>query len=166
MKTTSLHRAVRLSARSSAVLFTSAQLSQALRLPTPRAWRPLYVAFVAAHAIHFAFVARFAHRTQGRALFPGGRNMHDVGGWPTVLGIFASFLILATLGWTAADPAHAHSGGRRRAGLAGTPLIGAMFVSFYLGQLPRSARHAAPAAVIGAAVLANVASRTIANRVD
>ena len=158
MKTASLHRTVRITARTSAVLFTSAQLTQALRLPTPSAWRPLYAAFVAAHAIHFGFVARFAHRTHGRALFPGGRNMHDVGGWPTVLGIFAFFFVLAAVGWVAAEPADARLG-RRLAGRAAMALIGAMFVSFYLGQVPRSPWHAVPGGIVGSAVLANIVGR-------
>ena len=156
MRTAALHRTVRLTARTSAVLFTSAQIAQALRLPTPSAWRPMYLGFVAAHAIHFVFVAIFAHRTQGRALFPGGRNMDDVGGWPTVLGIFASSLILATVGWTAA-PANATQG-RRGPGMAATALIGAMFVSFYLRQVPRSRWHAVPGAIIATAVLHNIAA--------
>ena len=163
MKTASLHRTVRLTARTSAVLFTSAQVAQALRLPTSSTWRPLYAAFVAAHTIHFGFVARFAHRTQGRTLFPGGRNMHDVGGWPTVLGIFALFVTLAAVSWRFAEPDGAHRG-RRGAGLVAPALIGAMFVSFYLGQVPRSPRHAVPGAIIAAAVLANLASHAIAGR--
>lgn len=163
MKTAALHRTVRLTARTSAILFTAAQVTQALRRPTPAAWRPLYAAFVATHVIHFGFVARFAHRTQGRSLFPGGRNMHDVGGWPTVLGIFALFFTLAAAGWTATNPADTHRG-RHRAGLAAPAIIGAMFVSFYLGQVPRSPRHAVPGAIIAAAVLANLASHAIAGR--
>ena len=158
MKTASLHRTVRITARTSAVLFTSAQIAQALRLPTPSAWRPLYVAFVAAHAIHFGFVARFAHRTHGRELFPGGRNMHDVGGWPTVLGIFTFFFVLAAVGWAAAEPADARLG-RRLSGRVAMALIGAMFVSFYLGQVPRSPWHAVPGGIVGSAVLANIVGR-------
>ncbi|HEY5788393.1 MAG TPA: hypothetical protein VIT65_26845 [Microlunatus sp.] len=161
MKTATLHRTVRLTARTSAVLFTSAQIAQALRRPTPSAWRPLYLAFVAAHAIHFGFVARFAQRTHGQALFPGGRNMDDVGGWTTVLGIYALFLTLATVGWTAA-PTDTHQG--RRPGVAATTIIGAMFISFYLNQLPRSRWYAVPGATIAAAVLANIVSRTVAGR--
>ena len=161
MKTATLHRTVRLTARTSAVLFTTAQIAQALRRPTPSAWRPLYLAFVAAHVVHFGFVARFAQRTRGHALFPGGRDMHDVGGWTTVLGIYTLFLTLATVGWVAA-PADRHQG--RRLGVAATTIIGAMFVSFYLNQIPRSSRHAVPGAVIAAAVLANIASRTVAGR--
>lgn len=163
MKTASLRRTVRLTARTSAVLFASAQLAQAFRLPRPWAWRPLFVAFVAVHTVHFVVVARFAQRTHGRDLFPGGRNMRDVGGWPTVLGIFAFFFILAAVGWIAAEPSDAQQV-RRPAGLAATALIGAMFASVYLGQATRSPQHAAMGAIIGAAVLANIAARTLACR--
>jgi hypothetical protein len=163
MKTATLHRTVRLTARTSAALFTTAQIAQALRRPTPSAWQALYVAFVAVHAVHFGFVTSFAQRTQGRALFPGGRNMHDVGGWPTVLGIFGGFFILTAVGWIAA-PADGHA--NRSPGVAATTLIGAMFVSFYLQQVPRSHWHALPGAIIGAAVLANIASHGFAGQVS
>ena len=162
METANLHRTVRLTARTSAVLFTSTQIAQALRRPTPSAWRPLYLAFVAAHAVHFGFVARFAQQTHGQALFPGGRNMHDVGGWPTVLGIYALFLTLATVGWTAAPTDQLR--GRGPGGVTATTIIGAMFVSFYLNQIPRSPRHAVPGALIAAAVLANIARGTVTDR--
>ena len=164
MKTATLHRTVRLTARTSAVLFTSAQIAQALRRPTPSAWRPLYLAFVAAHAVHFGFVASFAHRTHGEALFPGGRNMHDVGGWRTVLGIYALFLALATVGWMAA-PADAHQA-RGPGSVAATTLIGTMFVSFYLQQVPRSHWHAVPGTIIAAAVLANIVRRGVTGPVS
>ena len=162
MTTATLHRTVRLTARTSAVLFTTAQIAQALRRPTPAAWRPLYLAFVAAHAFHFGFVARFAQRTRGQALFPGGRNMHDVGGWTTVLGIFAGFFILAAVGWMAA-PADGQQV-RAPGGVTATTLIGAMFVSVYLQQVPRSRWYAVPGAIIVAAVLANIVSRGVAGR--
>jgi len=161
MKTATLHRTVRLTARTSTVLFTSAQIAQALRWPTPSAWRPLYLAFVAAHAVHFGFVTRFAQRTRGQALFPGGRNMQDVGGWTTVLGIYALFLTLATVGWIAA-PTDAYQG--RGPGVAATTSIGAMFVSVYLQQVRRSPWHAVPGVIIAAAVVANIASRSVIGR--
>lgn len=177
MKTTSLHRVVRLTARTSAVLFTSAQLTQALgmrgesgpttarihhaKLLSTRAWRLLYLAFVAAHATHFAAVARFAHRTDGRALFPGGRDMKDVGGWPALLGIFGLFFALATTGWTAGRSVAWGRPVSRGIGSTATALIGAMFASFYWGQVPQSRWYAAPGAIISAAVLANIASTAV-----
>lgn len=156
MKVPALHRVVQFTARTSALLFTAAEISQAVR-PLARARKPLYLAFVAAHAVHLTAVARFAVRTRGRALFPGGRDLRDVGGWPTMLGIYALFFLLALAGW-AADSGH--RGGRpgvRRAGRAATGVIGAMFVSVYLGQLPRSRWYAVPASVIAGAVIASTA---------
>jgi hypothetical protein len=163
MKTASLHRVVRLTARTSAVLFTSAQVAQALgmrgaTLHPPSAWRLLYLAFVSAHATHFAAVARFAHQTGGRALFPGGRDMKDVGGWPALFGIFAFFFALATTGWIAAGSVARGRPVSRGIGSTATALIGAMFVSFYWGQVPQNRWYTVPGAIISAAVLSNVAS--------
>jgi hypothetical protein len=138
------------------VLFAAAQFSQALRLPSVEAWRPLYLGFVATHAAHFTAVARYAAMTSGRNLFPGGRDMHDVGGWRTVAGIYAFFFALASTAWTA--PRRADRPGIRRAGSAATGLLGAMFASFYLGQIPRSRWNALPATIISAAVLTNIAA--------
>ena len=175
MKTASLHRVVRLTARTSAVLFTSAQVTQALgmrgesgpttardhpaRLLPPRGWRLLYLAFVSAHAIHFAAVARFAHRTDGRALFPGGRDMKNVGGWPALLGIFGLFFALAATGWITARSVARDRSVSRGIGSTATALIGAMFVSFYWGQVPQSRWYAVPGAIISAAVLANITAQ-------
>ena len=43
--------------------------------------------------------------TGGRGLFPGGRSMNDVGGWPTVAGIYTFFAGLAFTGWATRAPA-------------------------------------------------------------
>ena len=158
MNTASVHRAVRLTGRTSAVLFATAQFSQALRLPSVGAWRPLYLGFVAAHVVHFIAVTRYAALTNGRNLFPGGRDMNDVGGWPTVLGIYALFFALASTAWASPGRATRVHPGVRRAGSAATGLLGTMFTSFYLGQIPRSRWNALPATIIGAAVLTNIAA--------
>lgn len=158
MNTASVHRAVRVTGRTSAVLFAAAQFSQALRLPSVGAWRPLYLGFVATHAVHFTAVTRYAAMTNGRNLFPGGRDMNDVGGWPTVLGIYALFFALASTAWAGPGRAGRVRPGVRRAGSAATGLLGAMFASFYLGQVPRSRWNALPATIIGAAVLTNIAA--------
>lgn len=44
----------------------------------------------AASAAHFVAVSRFAHATNGGNLFPGGRSLDDMGGWPTVLAVYAA----------------------------------------------------------------------------
>jgi hypothetical protein len=153
---TTLHRAVRLTARTSALLFAAAQASQAMGSGAARVWRPLYVGFMAAHAAHFAVVTRYAKATGGRSLFPGGRNLQDVGGWPTVAAIYTFFAALAGTGWAAGTHAAKNTPGVGIAGRIATGIIAAMFVGTYLGQLPRSSWNAAPAAVVGAAVLANL----------
>jgi len=162
--TATIYRAVRLTARSSAMLFAASQAIQALGPRAAQAWRPLYLGFMAAHATHFAVVARYAKITGGRALFPGGRNLNDVGGWPTVATIYTLFAGLAATGWAAgASP----SRNRRGLGIAGriaTGTIGAMFTGTYLGQLPRSGWNAVPAAIVAAAVLASLLSRGAAGR--
>ena len=134
--TDALYRAVRLTARSSAMLFAAAQATQALGPRAAQAWRPLYLGFMAAHATHFTVVARYAKITGGRALFPGGRNLNDVGGWPTVAAIYTLFAGLAATGWAAGA---SRSTSRRGLGLAGrvaTGLIGAMFAGTYLRSAP------------------------------
>lgn len=168
MSTAALHRAVRLTARGSGLLFAGAQATFALGPRAERASQPLYLAFLAAHAAHFVAVSRYAKATGGRALFPGGRDLDQVGGWPTVLGIYAVFAALALTGQAAVSSLAAH---RPRLGLAGrlaTGLIGAMFAGTYLGQLARSRWFVVPAAIIGTSVAANVlaSGRASAGRGD
>jgi hypothetical protein len=158
MSTAALYRTVRLTARSSALLFAAAQATRALRPTAVGAWRSLYLGFMAAHATHFAVVARYARVTGGRALFPGGRNLDDVGGWPTVAAIYTLFSGLAVAGGAGgAFPATRQ--GPHLASRVATGIIGAMFVGTYAGQLPRSAWYAAPAITVGAAVIANLRTR-------
>jgi uncharacterized membrane protein YeaQ/YmgE (transglycosylase-associated protein family) len=154
-----LYRAVRLTARASALLFAAAQASQAMGSRAAVARQPLYLAFMTAHATHFAVVARYAKATGGRGLFPGGRNLQDVGGWLTVAAIYTFFAGLAGTGWAAGTPAVRNTPGLGIAGHVATTIIGAMFTGTYLGQLPRSTWYAVPAAVVGAAVLANLRTR-------
>jgi ABC-type amino acid transport system permease subunit len=154
--TATLHRAVRLTARTSALLFAASQASQAMGSGAAHAWRPLYAGFMAAHAAHFAVVIRYAKATGGRALFPGGRNLTDVGGWPTVAGIYTFFAGLAATGWAAGTLAATTTPGVGVAGRIATVIMGAMFVGTYLGQLPRSGWNAVPAAMVSAAIAANL----------
>ena len=98
-----VYRTVQLTARSSALLFAAAQAASALGPRTRRAPTFLYVAFMAAHAGHLTAVAAYAGVNGGRDLFPGGRSMNDVGGWPTVTAIYALFSALAVTGWAAGD---------------------------------------------------------------
>jgi hypothetical protein len=159
MNASALHRYVRLTARSSALLFAAAQAAPAVGPRAAGASRPLYLGFMAAHAVHFTVVARYAKVTGGRDLFPGGRTMNDVGGWPTVAGIYSFFAGLAGTGWAAGTPAAIGKPRMQVAGRAATGLIGAMFVGTYLGQLSQSRWYAVPAALVGTAVTANVVAR-------
>ncbi len=159
MTTARVYRAVQLTARTSALLFSAAQATSALGPGTTRVSRPLYLAFMAAHAVHFAVVARYAVVNGGRDLFPGERSLNEVGGWPTVAGIYTSFAVLAGAGWVAGGP---RAGGRlalRVIGHAATGLIAAMFVGVYLGQLPRSRWYALPATAVIGSVAASVVTQ-------
>jgi hypothetical protein len=148
-----LHRAVRLTARGSAVLFAAAEATHALRPRADRPTRRLYVGFLVTHAVHFFVVAEYAIVTKGRNLFPGRRSLDAVGGWPVVAGIYIAFAALALTGW----PARPNSpvGLRLRvASSVARALIGTLFVGTYLGQLRQSRWYAVPAVMVGAAVIA------------
>jgi hypothetical protein len=124
---------VRLTARTSAVLFATAQAASAIP-PGRRVSRGFYAAFLAAHAVHFVAVARYAVRTGGHNLFPGGRSLADVGGWRTMAGIYVAFAGLAVIGWLAHGPS-VHRGWLSAAGRAANGVIAAMFASVYLQRI-------------------------------
>ena len=154
MSTAQLHRAVRLTARTSALLFAGAQATSALG--PARASRPLYLAFMAAHAAHFTVVARYAKVKGGRDVFPGGRSVDEVGGWATVAGIYTFFFGLAITGWAAGAPRMTGEPSMRATQRAATLLMAAMFVGTYLGQLRRSPWYAVPATIVAGTVAANI----------
>ena len=85
--------------------------------------------------------------------------MKQVGGWPTVAGIYGFFAGLVLIGWAAGTPAAVDMPAMRVAGRAATDLIGAMFVGTYLGQLSQSRWYAIPAALVGTSEIMSVASR-------
>ena len=146
------HRAVRLTARTSAFFFSAAQVTQGPGSRAARLTRTAYLAFMASHAVHFAVVARYAYLTRGRNLFPGGRGLADAGGWPTVLGIFSAFAGLALTGWTGRSPTAGPA--RRLSGRLATSLIAAMFVGTYAGKAQSSRWYAAPAVLVAASTIA------------
>lgn len=155
------YRTVRVTARTSALLFAAAQAAAARGRPGHAAGR-LYLGFMAAHAVHFAAVTRYARMIGGRNLFPGGRSLSDVGGWRTVAGIYGAFAGLAVSGWAAGVPAITRRAPRVRvAGGITTKIIATMFVGTYLGQLRRSPFYAVPAALVAAATLARSVSRPV-----
>ena len=158
--TARIYRAVHLTARTSALLFAGAQAASALGPRAERASQVLYVAFMTAHAVHFSVVARYAVVNGGRDLFPGGRSLNDVGGWPTVAGIYTAVSGLAVTGWP--TPARGAAGRYKKqiVGQMATGVIAAMFVSVYLGQLRQSRWYAVPATlVVGASTAKVVAER-------
>jgi hypothetical protein len=155
----SLHRTVRLTARGSGVLFAAAQAVSAVSAMTRhsgRSPRVLYLGFLMAHAVHFAAVTRYAILTGGRRLFPGGRDLDDVGGWPTVITIYTGFAVLALTGARAIVPARPDPRRYSLAGSLSAGLLAAMFSGTYAGQLPRSRWFAAPAVVISTSTVANL----------
>lgn len=156
-----VHRAVHLTARASALLFAAAHATSALGPRGAAAARPLYLAFMAAHAVHFTVVARYAVVNGGRDLFPGGRSLDAVGGWPTVAGIYALFAGLAITGWVSGAPRANGEPATRIIGHAATGLITTMFVGVYLGQLQGSRWYAVPATAVAGAVTANVVAQRV-----
>lgn len=103
---------------------------------------PLWLAFVAAHTIHFSFVAWLAVASEGA-------NLRDIGGWPTALGVGTGFYVLA------ACAALAWSGGGWRVvhgiGHAGVVLIALAFIATYVPLLATSAFFALPVVgIVGA----------------
>lgn len=135
--------AVRLTARASALLFSAAQVAPHLGTEAARgSASSLYRAFLVAHTLHFAAVTRYAVLTGGRSLFPGGRGLQEVGGWPVMAGIFAVFGVLAAAG---VDPAAPDGGQGRTRAIAARVVIGVMFTGTYLGQTRRSRWYAVPA---------------------
>lgn len=159
MITAQVYRAVRLTARTSALLFAGAQATSAFGPRALPVSRRLYLAFMAAHAIHFTVVSTYAKINGGRDLFPAGRSLNQAGGWPTVISIYTLFSSLALTGWAAGGPLATTHPKIGTIGRAATWVIAAMFVGTYLGQLSRSPWYALPATVVAGAATANILSR-------
>jgi hypothetical protein len=89
-------------------------------------------------------------------MFPGGRSLSNVGGWPTVLGIYSLFAGLVATGWAAGPQAGCGRPRRPVMWRSATGVIAALLVGTYPGQLTRSPWYALPATMVGAAVGGNV----------
>ncbi len=163
-RVTTLHRAVQLTARSSALLFAAAEVAAAVGPSSARAARLLYLAFMTVHGIHFTVVARFAVATGGRGLFPGGRSLSEAGGWRTVIAIFGLFTALAVTGWGTVSEGATTRPRRQAAGRVARRVIAAMFVGTYAGQMSRSAWYALPGSIVGAAAIADAFAVSIRQR--
>jgi hypothetical protein len=107
-----------------------------------------WLAFLAAHTVHFFTVLQFARLNGGRDLFPGGTSFEEAGGWPTVLTSLAVFYGLAAIALAARHAGPAAGRYLRRAGLAATVAIAAMFLATYGPLAAQSALFALPSAVI------------------
>ena len=151
-----VYRAVRLTARTSALLFAGAQATSAFGSRAAPVSRRLYLAFMAVHAVHFSVVSTYAKVNGGRDLFPGGRSLDQAGGWPTVLSIYTLFSSLALTGWAAGGPLATTHPEIGTIGHAATRVIAAMFVGVYLGQLIRSPWYALPATAVAGAATADI----------
>ena len=156
-----VYRTVQLTARCSALLFAAAQAASALGPRAGRAPTFLYAAFMAAHAGHLTAVATYAEVNGGRDLFPGGRSMNDVGGWPTVAAIYTLFSALAVTGWAAGTRRAPGQPSHGVIGQAALWVMAAMFVGAYVGQLPRSRWYAVPATAVAGAMTANAWARRL-----
>jgi hypothetical protein len=152
-------RVVRVTARTSAMLFASAQAAPLAGSRGARAGDALYQAFVVAHVVHFAAVSRYAVVTGGRDLFPGNRDLDDVGGWLTIAGIFTGFAGLATMGWFGRPTRTRVTPRTRAAGTAARTVIGTMFTATFAGRVSQSPWHAVPTVISGTTtILATVVS--------
>ena len=154
MSVAALHLAISWTARLSAVLFAFSLIVPALSGHRGHSGR-LQVAFILAHTLHFAFVAWLAGVSGGAGMFPGGRSVAEVGGWPVVLAIFALFYAVAFIALTARRAGAAQKR-LRTAGKLATVFIGFMFVATYLPLVTRSGWYALLALLVTAAVGADL----------
>jgi hypothetical protein len=137
--------------RVSAAIFAAALAVPVLWRRTAR-WSPWWLgAFAAVHTMHFAAVAWLTVLTGGGGLFPGGRSLTDVGGWPALLAIYALFYLLVSIGIGArARPGHR---GLRIADRVATTFIALMFVATYTPLIAASWWFAAPSIGVIAALV-------------
>jgi hypothetical protein len=150
------------SARLSAILFALSLAAPVLPRFLARRSESLYLGFVAANTVQFLFVTLLALATGGANMFPGGRSVADVGGWPAVFGIFAFFYTLAFVGWVGRRAGA--SSRLRTAGVLSRAFVGFMFVSTYVPLIARSAWYALPCALVAAAVVVDLTRWACARR--
>ena len=154
-------RIVRLTARTSAMLFAGAQAASLAGRRGARASETLYQAFMVAHVVHFAAVTRYAVLTGGHDLFPGGRDLRR----RRRLAHRRRHLHRLRrrghhrLGRPADHDPGEPGGPAPPAWLPGR-VIGTMFTGTFAGQLSRSAWYAVPTVISGTAtVLGTVGPR-------
>lgn len=151
MSVVALHLAMSWTARVSAVVFALSLLVPALSPQRSAHSGWLQIAFIVAHTLHFSFVAWLARVTGGAGMFPGGRSVAEVGGWPVVLAIFVLFYAVALVALVARRTSADHPR-LRTAGKLSTAFIGGMFVATYLPLVARSGWYVLLALLVAAAV--------------
>ncbi|WP_437915611.1 hypothetical protein WME73_10820 [Sorangium sp. So ce302] len=161
MHTSDLYLAVHWTARASALLFAAALVAPALFRSSGQRSQGFYLGFILAHTIHFMFVIGLVRATGGANMFPGGRSVADVGGWPAVFGIFALFYALAFIAFAARRMGTRARSTLRVAGRLSTLFLGYMFVSTYVPLVSRSRWYALPAAIVATAVLVDASGRRL-----
>ena len=164
-RVTTLHRAVRLTARSSALLFAAAEVAAAVGPSLARAARLLYLAFMTVHSMQLhgrgevrggyrwsRSVSRRAELVQGRRLAHRDCDLRPV--------YCARGHRVGDGQRGGDDPPAAASGrpGRKKR------VIAAMFVGTYAGQMSRSAWYALPGSIVGAAAIADAFAVSIRQR--
>lgn len=154
MTVAALHLALSSTARVSAVLFALSLLVPALSRERGGRSGRLQLAFIVAQTLHFAFVTWLASVSGGAGMFPGGRSVAEVGGWPVVLAIFVLFYAVALIAFFARRAGAARAR-LRAAGRLATAFIGFMFVATYLPLVARSGWYALLALLVTAAVAAD-----------
>lgn len=158
MDAADLFLAVHLTARLSALLFATALIAPVLLQQRQRLSQAPFVAFVAAHTVHFGFVIGLVLETGGEGMFPGGRDVADAGGLPAVFAIFAFFYLLAGLALVERRAGPSAGKMLHWAGRFATVFLGYMFVSTYVPLVERSPWYALPAALVATAVLVDLLS--------
>lgn len=163
MDTADLYLAVRLTARLSALLFAVALIAPLVLRTGQRQPRSLlpFVAFVAAHSVHFGFVIALVLATGGEGMFPGGQDVADAGGLPAVFGIFAFFYLLAGVALVQRRAGPRAGWALHLAGRFSTVFLGYMFVSTYIPLVARSPWYALPTTLVATAVFLDLGSEKL-----
>jgi hypothetical protein len=147
-----LYLAVHWTARLSGLLFAAALAVPALFSVSACRRDELYLAFLLALTVHFGCVTWLATANGGSNMFPGGRSVAQVGGWPVVFGIFALFHAIVVVGFAARRAKSPVRRGLRWAGTFSRGFIGLAFVGTYLPLLAQSWWYALPGALVAGAV--------------
>ncbi|MGC4096391.1 MAG: hypothetical protein QM706_04685 [Nitrospira sp.] len=151
-----LYLAVHLTARASAILFATALLVPVLFHRTQQHSQGLYGVFIVAQTAHFGCVIWLANEMGGRNMFPGGKSIEEVGGWPIVFGICSLFYALAVVRLITSSMEMGTRWRPQTASRMATAMIGGMFLSVYVPLIPQSSWYAALAALLTIGITADL----------